>query len=116
LQAAPVLATLVQADQERCQLTAIYPLATVIGCLLVFQTMPIRYREVLEYMQGFLAAYPLSFQADETGQQYIVADKNGYRLGESSDLKRIEEMVKGENEAFANTMRRKTFGQLIAMF
>ena len=78
--------------------------------------MPIRYREVLEYMQGFLAAYPLSFQADETGQQYIVADKNGYRLGESSDLKRIEEMVKDENEAFANTMRRKTFGQLIAMF
>jgi hypothetical protein len=88
----------------------------VIGCLLVFRTMPIRYREVLEYMQGFLAAYPLGFQADETGQQYIVADRNGYRLGESSDLKRIEEMVKGENEVFSNTMQRKTFGRLIAMF
>jgi hypothetical protein len=25
-------------------------------------------------------------------------------------------MVKGENDAFANTMQRKTFGQLIAMF
>jgi hypothetical protein len=78
--------------------------------------MPIRYREVLEYMQGFLASYPLSFQADETGQQYIVADRNGYRLGASSDLAIIEEMVKGENEVFADTMQRKTFGQLIALF
>ncbi|MFY9986376.1 MAG: hypothetical protein WAK31_16555, partial [Chthoniobacterales bacterium] len=58
---------------------------------------------------------PLSFQADETGQQHIVADRNGYRLGESADLKVTEEMVKGENEAFANTMQRKTFRQLIAM-
>ena len=88
----------------------------VIGCLLVFQTMPIRYREVLEYMQGFLASYPLSFQVDETGQQYIVADRNGYRLGASSDLKRIEDTVKGENELFTDTMQRKTFGQLIALF
>jgi hypothetical protein len=88
----------------------------VIGCLLVFQAMPTRYRDVLEYMHGYLAAYPLGFQADEPGQQYIVADRNGYRLGESSDLKRIEEMVRGENEAFINTMQRKSFGQLIAMF
>jgi hypothetical protein len=88
----------------------------VMGCLLGFQTMPIRYREVLEYMQGFLAAYPLSFQADETGQQYTVADRNSYRLGDSSDLKRIEEIVKGENEVFSGSMQRKTFGQLIAMF
>jgi len=78
--------------------------------------MPIRYREVLEYMHGYLAAYPLGFQADETGQQYIVADRNGYRLGESSDLKRIEDTVKGENEVFSNTIQRKSFGQLIAMF
>ena len=78
--------------------------------------MPIRYREVLEYMRGYLAAYPLGFQADDTGQQHIVADRNGYRLGESADLKVIAEMVKGENEAFANTMQRKTFRQLIAMF
>jgi hypothetical protein len=78
--------------------------------------MAIRYREVLEYMQGYLAAYPLGFQADETRQQYIVADRNGYRLGESADLEAIEEMVKGENEAFANTMQRKTFRRLIAMF
>ena len=78
--------------------------------------MPTRYREVLEYMQGYLAAYPLGFQADETGQQYIVADRNGYRLGESADRDVIEEMVKGENEAFRNTTQRKTFRQLIAMF
>jgi hypothetical protein len=78
--------------------------------------MPIRYREVLEYMQGYLAAYPLGIQADETGQQHIVADRNGYRLGESADLKLIEEMVKGENEAFANNMQRKTFRELLAMF
>lgn len=77
--------------------------------------MPIRYREVLEYMQGYLAAYPLGFHADETGQQYIVADRNGYRLGESADLKLVEEMVKGENEAFANTTQRKTFRQLLSM-
>ena len=88
----------------------------LIGCLLVSQRMPIRYREILEYMHGYLAAYPLGFEADETGQQYIVADRNGYRLGESSDLKGIEEMVKGENEGFTNTMHRKAFGQLIAMF
>jgi hypothetical protein len=88
----------------------------VIGFLLAFQIMPIRYREVLEYMQGFLAAYPLSFQADETGQQYIVADRNGYRLGESSDLERLEEIVKRENEAVTNTIQRKTFGQLTALF
>ena len=75
-----------------------------------------RYREVLEYMHGYLAAYPLGFEADETGQQYIVADRNGYRLGESADLKVVEEMVKAENQAFANTMQRKTFRQLIAMF
>ena len=80
------------------------------------QGMPIRYREVLEYMQGFLAAYPLGFQADETGQQHIVTDRNGYRLGESADLELIEEMVKGENEAFTNNMQRKTFRELIAMF
>jgi hypothetical protein len=78
--------------------------------------MPIRYREILEYMQGYLAAYPLGFQADETGQQYIVGDRNGYRLGESADLGVIEEMVKGENEAFRNNMQRKTFRELIAMF
>jgi hypothetical protein len=78
--------------------------------------MPIRYREVLEYMQGYLAAYPLGFQADETGQRNIVADRNGYRLGESVDLEVVEEMVKGENEAFRNNMQRKTFRQLIAMF
>ena len=78
--------------------------------------MPTRYREVLEYMQGFLAAYPLSFEADETGQQQIVADRNGYRLGESADLEVIEKMVKGENEAFRNKMQRKTFRELIAMF
>ena len=78
--------------------------------------MPIRYREVLEYMQGYLAAYPLGFEADETGQRNIVADRNGYRLGESVDLEVIGEMVKGENEAFRNNMQRKTFRQLIAMF
>jgi hypothetical protein len=78
--------------------------------------MPIRYREVLEHMKGYLAAYPLGFQADETGQRNIVADRNGYRLGESVDLEVIEEMVKGENEAFTNNMQRKTFRQLIAMF
>jgi len=78
--------------------------------------MPIRYREVLEYMHGYLAAYPLGFEADQTAQQYIVADRNGYRLGESSDLKGVEEMVKGENEVFINTTRRKAFVQLIAMF
>jgi hypothetical protein len=78
--------------------------------------VPIRYREVLEYMQGYLAAYPLGFETDETGQQHIVADRNGYRLGESADLEAIEEMVKGENEAFTNSMHRKTFRQLIAIF
>jgi hypothetical protein len=78
--------------------------------------MPIRYREVLEHMQGYLAAYPLGFQADETWHQHIVADRNGYRLGKSADVKLIEETVKAENEAFANTMQRKTFRQLIAMF
>ena len=88
----------------------------VIGYLLVFETMPIRYREVLEYMHGYLAAYPLGFEADETGHQYIVADRNGYRLGESSDLVIIEEMIKGQNEVFTNTVQRKTFGQLITLF
>ena len=78
--------------------------------------MPIRYREVLEYMQGYLAAYPLGFEADETGQRNIIADRNGYRLGESVDLEVIGEMVKGENEAFTNNMQRKTFRQLMAMF
>jgi hypothetical protein len=78
--------------------------------------VPIRYREVLEYMQGYLAAYPLGFQADETGQRNIVADRNGYRLGESVDLEAVKEMVKGENEAFKNNMQRKTFRQLMAMF
>jgi hypothetical protein len=78
--------------------------------------MPIRYREVLEYMQGYLAAYPLGFEADETGQRNIVADRNGYRLGESVDLEVIGEMVKGENEAFTNNMQRKTFRELMAMF
>jgi hypothetical protein len=77
--------------------------------------MPIRYREVLEYMQGYLAAYPLGFQADETGQQHIIADRNSYRLGESVDLEVIEKLVKGENEAFTNTMQRKIFRQLIAI-
>ena len=67
-------------------------------------------------MQGYLAAYPLSFQADETGQRNIVADRNGYRLGESVDLEVIKELIKGENEAFTNNMQRKTFRQLIAMF
>jgi hypothetical protein len=94
----------------------IYRLAIVTAFLLPFQPMPIRYREVLEYMQGYLAAYPLGFQADETGQQYIVADRNGYRLGESADPRQIEEMVKSENEAFTNNMHRKTFRELIAMF
>jgi hypothetical protein len=88
----------------------------VIDCLLAFRKMPIGYREVLEYMHGYLAAYPLSFRPDKTGQQYIVADRNSYRLGESSDLTMTEEMVKGENEVFTNTMQRKTFGRLIAMF
>jgi hypothetical protein len=78
--------------------------------------MPIRYREVLEYMQGYRAAYPLGVQPDETGQQHIVADRNGYRLGESADLAVIEEMVKSENEAFMNNMQPKTFRELIAMF
>lgn len=78
--------------------------------------MPIRYREVLEYMQGYRASYPLSFQADETGQQHIVADRNGYRLGELADLKATEEMVKGENEAFTKSMQPKTFRELIAIF
>ena len=78
--------------------------------------MPIRYREVLEYMQGYRAAYPLVFQADETGQRNIVADRNGYRLGESADRQAIEEMVKGENEAFTDNMQRKTFRELIEMF
>ena len=82
----------------------------------IFRAMPTRYREVLEYMQGYLAAYPLGFEADETGQRNIVADRNGYRLGESGDLAVIEEMVKGENKAFADNMQRKTFRQLIAMF
>ena len=67
-------------------------------------------------MQGYLAAYPLGSEADETGQRIIVADRNGYRLGESEDLEVIEEMVRGENEAFTNSMQRKTFRQLIAMF
>ena len=67
-------------------------------------------------MKGFLAAYPLGFQADETGQRNIVADRNGYRLGESVDPKVVEEMVKGENEAFTNSMERKSFRQLLAMF
>ena len=67
-------------------------------------------------MQGYLAAYPLGFQADGTGQQTTVADRNGYRLGESTDLKLIEEMVKSENQAFTNNMQRKTFRELIAMF
>jgi hypothetical protein len=93
-----------------------YRLAIVTDHLLAFQAMPIRYREILKYMQGYLAAYPLGFQADEIRQQHIVADRNGYRLGESADLKAIEEMVKSENEAFANTMQRKTLRQLIAMF
>jgi hypothetical protein len=97
-------------------LRAIYWLAIVTGCLLAFQTMPTRYREVLEYMQGYRAAYPLGFEADETGQQYIVADRNGYRLGESADLALIEETVKGENEAFTNNMQPKTFRELIALF
>ena len=105
-----------QVDQGRRQLREIYRLAIVTGCLLAFQTMPTRYREVLEYMQGYRAAYPLGFEADETGQQYIVADRNGYRLGESADLALIEETVKGENEAFTNNMQRKTFRELIAMF
>jgi hypothetical protein len=117
LQAASVLATLaagsIKKDGHKPQFTG---LATVIGYLLVFQTMPIRYREVLEYMHGYFAAYPLGFEADETRHQYIVADRNGYRLGESSALKRIEEIVKAENEVFSNSMQRKTFGQLIATF
>jgi hypothetical protein len=92
------------------------PARNVTGRLLAFQKMPIRYREVLEYMQGYLAAYPLGFEADETGQRNIVADRNGYRLGESVDLEVIGEMVKGENEAFTNNMQRKTFRQLMAMF
>lgn len=78
--------------------------------------MPIRYREVLEYMQGYRAAYPLDFHADETGQRNIVADRNGYRLGESADRQMIEEMVKSENEAFTDNMQRKTFRELIEMF
>jgi hypothetical protein len=40
-------------------------------------------------MQGYLAVYPLGFQSDETGQQHSVADRNGYRLGESTDLELI---------------------------
>ena len=94
----------------------IYRLAIVAGSLLLFQAMSIRYREVLEYMQGYLAAYPLGFQADETGQQHIVTDRNGYRLGKSAELKRIEEMVEDENEAVTNNMQRKSFRELIAMF
>jgi hypothetical protein len=78
--------------------------------------MPIRYRVVLEYMQGYLAAYPLSFQADETGEQYIVADRNGYRLGESKDLELIKDMVETENKSFTATNQRKTFRELFAIF
>jgi hypothetical protein len=95
---------------------AIYRLAIAIDCLLVFQRMPTRYREILEYMHGYLAAYPLCFEADVTLQRYIVADRNSYRLGESSDLNRVEQIVKGENEVFTNGLQRKTFGQLIALF
>jgi hypothetical protein len=87
-----------------------------IAGVLIFQTVPMRYREVLEYMHGYLAAYPLGFEVDETGQQYIIADRNGYRLGESSDLAMIEGMIKTENEAFTNTTQRKPFRQLIALF
>jgi hypothetical protein len=71
--------------------------------------MPTRYREVLEYMQGFLAAYPLSFEADETGQQQIVADRNGYRLGESADLEVIEKVVKGKTKLSGITCSGKLF-------
>jgi hypothetical protein len=78
--------------------------------------MPIRYREVLEHMQGYLAAYPLGFQADETEQQNIVADRNGYRLGESKDLALIKDKVETENKSFTATSQRKTFRQLKAMF
>jgi hypothetical protein len=46
----------------------------VIGRLLVFQTMPRRYTEVLEYAHGYLAAYPLGFRDDETGQQHIARE------------------------------------------
>jgi hypothetical protein len=74
------------------------------------------YFRIPEHLIDSLAAYPLGFPADETGQQHIVADRNGYRLGESVDLEVIEKMVKGENEAFTNTMHRKTFRQLIAIF
>jgi hypothetical protein len=77
--------------------------------------MPIRYREVLEYMQGYLAAYPLGFQTDETEQQNIVADRNGYRLGESKDLELIKDMVETENKSFTATNQRKSFRQLKAM-
>jgi hypothetical protein len=97
-------------------LTAIYQLAMAIGDVLVCWTVPMRYREVLEYMHGYLAAYPLGFEVDETGQQYIIADRNGYRLGESPELAMVEGMLKSENEAFTNTTQRKTFRQLIAMF
>ena len=78
--------------------------------------MPIRYREVLEHMQGYLAAYPLGFQANETEQQNIVADRNGYRLGESKDLELIKDKVETENKSFTATSQRKTFRQLKAMF
>ena len=67
-------------------------------------------------MQGYRAAYPLGLQADETGERTIVADRNGYRLGESADVAVFEEMVKSENEAFRNNMQPKTFRELIAMF
>jgi hypothetical protein len=78
--------------------------------------MPIRYREILEHMQGYLAAYPLGVEAGETEQQSIVADRNGYRLGESKDLELVKGMVETENKAFAATSERKTFRQLKVMF
>jgi hypothetical protein len=78
--------------------------------------MPIRYREVPESMQGDRAEYLLGLLADDTGMRNIVTDRNGYLLGESADLAVIEEMVKGENEAFTNTKQRKTYCELIAMF
>jgi hypothetical protein len=74
--------------------------------------MPVRYKEILEYMHGYLGAYPLAVETNQVRHHYIIADRNGYRLGESSDFV-IEEMVKEENRLFTETLQRKTFGQLI---
>jgi hypothetical protein len=74
------------------------------------------YYRVPEHQVDYLAEYPLGLQADDTGLEHIVLDRHGFWLGESKDLEVIEEMFKGENEAFEVTKHRKTYRELIAMF